>query len=75
MDDPRSLRRLCPIPNSPLPHLICSRREEAAEIKHLPHGRDDLGQRRFCTKLFTFLRCFRLSLETCETLLESDGKR
>ena len=75
MDDPRSLRRLCPIPNSPLPHLICSRCEEAAEIKHLPHGRDNLGQSRFCTKLFTFLRCFRLSLETCEALLESDGKR
>ena len=74
MNDPRSLRRLCPISDSPLPHLICPRREEAAEVKHLPHGRDHLGQGRFCTKLFTFLRCFRFSLETCEALLESDGQ-
>ena len=75
MNDPSSLRRLCPVSNSPLPHLICPRREEAAKIKHLPHGRDNLGQGRFCPKLFTFLRCFRLSLETCEALLESDGER
>ena len=75
MNDPRSLRRLCPIPDSPLPHLICPRREEAAEIKHLPHRRDNLRQSRFGTKLFTFLRCFRFSLETCEALLEGDGER
>ena len=75
MNDPRSLRRLRSIPDSPLPHLICPGREEAAEIKHLPHGCNNLGQSRFRTKLFTFLRCFRFGLETCEALLESDGER
>ena len=75
MNDPGSLRRLCPISNSPLPHLICPRSEEAAKIKHLSHSRDNLGQRRLRTKLFAFLRCFRLSLESREALLESNGER
>ena len=74
MNDPSSLRRLCPISNSPLPNLIGARGEEATEIKHLPHGRNNLWQRRFRTEIFTFLRCFRLGLETCEALLESDGE-
>lgn len=75
MNDPSSLRRLCPISNRPLPHLIRPRREKAAKIKHLPHGRNDLGQRGFCAELFTFLFRFCLSLETCEALLEGDRER
>ena len=75
MYDPCSLRRLCPISDSPLPHLVCSRREEAAQIKHLPHGRNNLWQRGFSTELFAFLLCLRLSLETCEALFKSDGER
>ena len=75
MDHPGSLRRLCPIPNSPLPHLIRPCCKEAAEIKHLPHGRDYLGQRRLRTELFTFLLCVRLSLKTREALLEGDRER
>ena len=73
--NPCSLRRLCPISYSPLPHLVCPRREEAAEIQHLPHGRNDLWQRGFGTELLTFLRCFRVSLETCEALFKSNGER
>ena len=75
MDYSSSLRCLCSISNSPLPHLIRPRRKEATEIKHLPHGRNNLGQGGLCTELFTFLLCLRLSLETCEALLESDGER
>lgn len=75
MNHPSSLRRLCPISDSPLPHLIRSCREEAAKVKHLPHGRDDLGQRGFCTELFTFLLCLCFSLETCEALFKGDRER
>ena len=75
MNDPSSLRCLCPISDGPLPHLICPRSEKAAEIKHLPHCRDDLGQRGLRTELITFLRCLRLSLKTCQALLKSDGER
>lgn len=75
MNHPSSLRRLCPISDSPLPHFIRPGREEAAEIKHLPHGGNDLGERGLCTELFTLLLRVRLSLETCKTLLESDRER
>lgn len=49
VDHPSSLRRLCPISDCPLSHLIRPGCEKAAEIKHLPHGCDDLGQRGLCT--------------------------
>lgn len=75
MDYPSSLWRLCPIPKSPLSHLIRPRREEAPEIQHLPHGRNNLGQCGLRTELFTFLFRFCFSLETCEALFEGDGER
>lgn len=75
MNDPSSLRRLCPVPNGPLPHLICPRCKEAAKIEHFPHGCNNFGQCGFCTQLFAFLRCLLLSLETCKALLKRDGER
>ena len=74
MNHPSSLRGLRPVSDSPLPHFICACRKKTAEIQHLPHSRDNLGQRGFGPELFTFLLRFRLGLETSESFLKGDGQ-
>jgi len=42
MNHTSSLWRFGAISYGPLPDLVCSSSEEAPEIQHCPHGRNDL---------------------------------
>lgn len=75
MYDPRSLRRLGPLPDRPLPHLIRAGGEETAQIQHLPHRGDDLGKRGLGAEFLALVLGFGLGLEAREAFFEGDGER
>lgn len=61
MNNPRRLRRLRPLPNTPLPHLVRARREEAREPQRSPHRNDDLADGALDAELFAFLGDFGIA--------------
>lgn len=75
MNHARGLGRFTSLAYSPLPHFIRTGSEEASEIQLLPHGRDDLRQRRFRTKLLALFLRFGLVFAAGEAFLEGHGDR
>ena len=73
VDDAGGLWRLGPLPDRPLPHFVGAGGEKAAEVHHLPHGDDDLGQGRLGAELLAFLVGDGVGLEAREAFLEGDG--
>lgn len=71
MNNSCRLRRLCPLPDTPLPHLIGTRGEETREPQRSPHGDDDLANGALDAELFAF--CSDLVVgESGETFFERD---
>jgi len=75
MDDTGGLGRLGAVADGPLPNLVVTNGEEAAEVHGLAHLDDDLGQSGLNTKLLALLLGLLLGLEAGEPLLEGNGKR
>lgn len=69
MNHPRSLWRLRPLPDTPLPHLIRPRRKKADKSQRAPHRDDNLPDGTLDTKLLALLCCL-LIRHARETLLE-----
>lgn len=72
VNDTGSLRSLGAISDRPLPDLVRTSCEEAAEVEGLAHGGDDLGQRRLGSDSLAFLGGLLLSHCT-KALLERHG--
>jgi hypothetical protein len=72
VDDTGSLRGFGAIPYRPLPHLVRTSCEEAAEVERLAHGGHDLRQRGLGADVLELLGslCVR---HGSETLFERDG--
>lgn len=74
MDNPCRLRRLRPLPNAPLPHLVRACSEEACESQRRPHRDDDLANGALGTEFLAF--CGGLFVaEAGEAFLERNRER
>lgn len=73
MDNPCRLRRLCPLPNTPLPHFVRARGEEACESQRSPHRDDDLADGALDAEFLAFLGDLLIT-EAGEAFLEGNRK-
>ena len=74
MNYPRRRRRLGPLSDRPLPHLIRACGEKTTQVQCLPHGGDDLGKGRFGTEGFALFFCFGVAFKPSKAFFEGDGK-
>ena len=73
MYHPRRLRRLRPLPYSPLPDLIRPRREKASQLQRLPHRQNNLGQRALRAQIFEFLLFLARLVKAPQPFFQGDG--
>ena len=73
VDDTRGLGRFGALADGPLPDLVGAGGEEAAEVHHLAHGDDDLGEGGFGAEGFAFGVGGSVGVEAGEALFEGDG--
>lgn len=75
MDDTSGLRSLGSFPDGPLPNLISTGGEEAAQVQALAHGGDDLRQRGPGAKSLAFFIDGSIVLEASKAILKRDRER
>lgn len=73
MDDTGSLWRLGALTDGPLPDLIRTGGEEAAQVQGLTHGHDDLWQGRLGAQPLALLLRLSVARKASQPLLERDG--
>lgn len=74
MNNPCRLRRFCPLPDTPLPHFVGTRGEEAGKPQRSPHGDNDLADGALNAEFLAF-RGDLIVTETGEAFLERYRER
>lgn len=75
MNDPGRLWCLGSLSNGPLPHLISTSGEEAAQLQALTHSRDHFRKRRLGAKLLTLLIPLGIVFKARQPFLKTSGNR